>query len=110
MGGHKSRSCSGYATPTKPIPAKSAYACIGNGNPNPNGLYYLLSEHDGKPSYYSKTGWFLWWSEPGEAWVINKVIGIATVGYFIRILVGIEGIYNPGGLYTGNPQIFAHIE
>jgi len=51
--------------------------------------------------------WFIWWHSGSSTWIINHSVGEFLEGGWSLNTPSIEGIYGPGGSYSGYPKVDA---
>lgn len=77
----------------------------GDLTPDGTGKYAPAGIHNGKTYYRRKDGtYFIWW-DGALFWYISIALGIVGAGWWIRADPAVDGDYNPGGAYLGNPLV-----
>jgi len=83
------------------------FDAIVTGNPDPDckGTYVVNGTHDGEDLWErSDSAFFIWYYSAGARWCISPFPGATGLSRWYHI-GGIEGIYSPYHLYTGNPVV-----
>jgi hypothetical protein len=102
MGGHSSRSCS---TPEVLPPQPPIFVVTGDGNPSPNGNYFIAGTHLGVLYYkHQSANYWIWWDAGTKRWILGYTLFIIQDGWYSEF-EDVVGTYIPRRIGWGFPVV-----